>query len=339
MVTLKTIAMEAGVSVATVSNVIHENYKKVSAKNIEKIKKIIEKYNYVPNSNARSLALKKSMIIAIVIPYVAKEDSFLNSPYNAEIVGVLEKVIRDSGYYTMVRSVQISREAISLLHTWNVDGVIFLGADKQDIGEIQKKVKIPVMFVDTYAEGEEFSNVGVEDEYGGYIATKYLLNRGHENIWFVGPQAEEEGVVKKRFQGYEQALKEAGLSGNSHHLFARVTSYECGVELGKQIAGAERQVTGVFASADILAIGIMEGLHLCGKKVPEEVSVIGFDDLPVGRYCWPKLTTISQNTVVKATLIAEALLAMVKEEEEKFIRKTVKVNLIERDSVGTQKRA
>ncbi len=339
MVTLKTIAEEAGVSAVTVSNVIHHNYSRVSAETVDKINRIIEKHHYVPNSNARSLAMKKSHIIGIIIPYVGDGDNFLKSPYNAEIIGVLERVIRDSGYYLMVRSVGTTAEAIPLIRSWNVDAVIFLSAFGADVQEIRKRLDLPVVFIDTYAAEETFDNVGVEDRKGEYLATKYLLNMGHKRVWFVGPELKEdtrEGVISERYAGYLEAMTEAGLESELRHLVAEITSYECGIEIGRKLAFEEEPPTAVVATADILAIGIMEGYRLSGRRIPEDLSVVGFDNLPEGRYTTPKLTTVSQDIAEKARLAAGLLLEQLGEgagaEGAESRRITVDVALVERGS-------
>lgn len=127
MVTQKDIAREAGVSSVTVSNVVNGNYHKVSEENIKKIQGLIEKYHYLPNATARSLAKKESQIIGVVIPNISKDDNFLESPYYARVLGVLEQIVRNKGYYLMVRCVGKCTEIIPHLSAWNVDGVIFLG--------------------------------------------------------------------------------------------------------------------------------------------------------------------------------------------------------------------
>ena len=335
MVTLKTIAEEAGVSTVTVSNVIHKNYKKVSAENVEKINRIIEKYHYVPNATARSLAMKKSMIIGIVIPNVGEDDNFLKSPYNAEMLGILEKEIRMRGYYVMIRSVNAALDAVPLIRNWNVDGVIILGATAKDVPVINKTLSLPVMFVDTYSSGNQFSNVGINEEKGGYLATRYLINLGHKDIWFAGPDISTEGVIQSRYIGYEKALQESGIENYKRYIKAKDTSYECGIEIGKKIAFTKENVTAVFATADILAIGIMEGLRLSGKRIPEDISVVGFDNLPESQYAWPKLTTITQNIPQKAAEVVKELFRLLEKENEEteYIQERMDVEIVERNSV------
>lgn len=341
MVTLKTIAAEAGVSTVTVSNVIHKRYGKVSPEKIELINAIIEKYNYVPNANARSLASKKSKIIGIVIPYVGDEENSLLSPYNMEIVGALEKEIRNRDYFTMIRTAGTVTEAIPVMKSWNVDGVIVLGASEGDVELAMKELSLPIVFVDSYSDCTHI-NVGVEDEKGGYLATRFLISNGHKKIWFVGPELspEDNGVVGERYRGYLKALEQSNLLGEEKWVYAHKTEYNCGIEVGKTIAFEQDRPTAIFATSDIVALGITEGLRLSGLQVPEDISVVGFDNLPEGQYAYPKLTTVSQNLDKKAKMVAATLFDVLEkmDDEEIDLRKynvdeRIGVELIERNSV------
>ncbi|WP_342758114.1 LacI family DNA-binding transcriptional regulator [Kineothrix sedimenti] len=333
MITLKDIAKEAGVSSVTVSNVINGNYKKVSAEKIDEIQEIIKKHHYVPNAVARSLAVKESKLIGVVIPYVAENENFLQSPYNAEILGVLEKWIRKNGYYLMVRCVDSCKEIIPVINTWNVDGVVFLGAYSHEVRELNKQLRLPMVFIDTYADEKEIVNIGVDDFKGGYIATKYLISKGHRSICFVGPCYIEGNVVEKRYNGYLKAMGECGYGDSISSQHAIGTSYEDGVGIGKKIAFAEEEVTAVFATADILALGLIHGLRLNGKRVPQDISVIGFDNLQECRYSTPQLTTISQNISIKAERAADALFQMIREKKKMSMNEIIEVELVERQSV------
>lgn len=333
MVTQKDIAREAGVSSVTVSNVINGNYHKVSEENIKRIQDLIKKYNYTPNATARSLAKKESQIIGVVIPNIGDEDNFLQSPYNAEVLGVLERVIRVNGYYMMVRCVGGCKEIIPLLTTWNVDGVIFLGSYKSDAVEIRKQMKIPMIFLDTYLGDVPAASVKADDFKGGYLATKYLISMGHKDILLAAPEIHGDSVIPRRYQGYETAMKEHGLEENVRWQYTEFTTYDCGVEVGKKIAFLDAVPTAVFATADIVALGIIEGLRLSGKLVPEDISVVGFDNLAEGRYSNPQLTTVSQNITLKAEIAANSLFEMIKLKEEKQVDESVDVEIIERQSV------
>lgn len=308
MITLKDIAKEAGVSTVTVSNVINGNHKKVSVDTIDKINALIKKYNYIPNASARTLAMKTSNIIGVIIPNVDDHSNFLESPYNAEVLGVIERVIRKSNYYLMFRCVSTYHDVSNILKMWNVDGAIFLGMFASDIKEIIKENPLPAVFLDSYAPELNITNVGSDDFKGGYIATRYLLNNNHHKIAFVGPDISTPGVIKERFKGYCKALSEMNIPISEDLIFHTDVCYECGLRIGKELSNHINEFTAIFATADIIAFGIIEGLRLNGYTVPNDVSIIGFDNIPDCNYLSPKLTTINQNISAKAEMAANLIL-------------------------------
>jgi len=330
---LKDIADLTGVSAATVSNVINGNHHKVSKETIEKVNQIIKQYDYKPNAVARSLAMKESKIIGVVIPNLKLEEIFSVNPNNVEIVSNLEQYIRSQGYFLMVRGVEKCREIIPLFSSWNMDGIIFLGAFKNEVAKINEKLKIPTLFIDTYADELPIANVGIDDYKGAFLATRYLTAKGHKQIAFAGPNIESPGVIHERFRGYSDAMKEKGIVITPDYIFEGLTLFEQGVAIGKQIDSSSVPFTAVVAMSDILAFGIMEGLRLCGLNVPEDVSVIGFDNLPECRYTNPQLTTISQHLEKKALLAGQYLFRMIRDKEIIHVNEKVDVEIIERHSV------
>lgn len=333
MITLKDISERAGVSTVTVSNVINGNLNKVSKETQEKIEKIIEELGYVPNASARSLARKESKIIGVVIPYIGDAAHFLKSPYNAEVIGVLEQTIRKQGYYLMIRCVNSLQEIIPTLMTWDVDGIIFLGAYQEEVEEIIQKIHAPMVFMDTYFKGLSITNVGADDYKGGYLATRYLLMNGHRQIAWVGPDIHSKGVIEERYKGYRNALKEFDIEVDEDLIFFATTTYDDGVEAGKKVAFAPKRPTAVLALSDITAIGVMEGLRLCGFSIPNDISIIGFDNLPECKYTTPQLTTVAQDITKKAQTAAEHLFKMIKEKKTISIDEKVEMEIVERQSV------
>lgn len=330
---LKTIAKMAGVSTVTVSNVMNGKYNRASRETIERIQKIIEENNYRPSATARSLALKESRIIGVVVSHLSESEAFSASPYDAQILGYLERYIRGQGYYMMLRCVHESGEAVPVFSTWNVDGALLLGMFAEDALELREKLDIPAVFIDTYAEGVPIANVGVDDYKGGYLAAKHLLDKGHRRIAFAAPSPEFPGVVRERYRGFCDALREQGIEVRPEHCFEVETLYESGVEAGKQIAASPIGFTAAAAMADVVAFGVMEGLRLSGLRVPEDVSVTGFDDLPECRYSHPKLTSVSQHLEEKAQCAADYLFSMLRGGAAITGDKKVDVELVERESV------
>lgn len=330
---LKDIAKLAGVSSVTVSNVINGNFNKVSKETIEKVQKIIDENHYRPNATARSLASKESKIIGVVIPNLGEDEVFSISPYNTQILALLENYIRKQGYYLMMRCVSKCKEIIPIFSTWNVDGIIFFGTFKSEVEEIQHKIKVPAVFIDTYAEELGIANVGINDYKGGYLATRYLLGKGHRQIAFAGPGIDSPGVIQERYRGFCDACKEREVEVTMSHNFEAATIYDEGVEVGKKIAFSDMRFTAVISMSDILAFGIMEGLRLSGLNIPNDISVVGFDNLPECKYANPQLTTVSQNLEQKAYLAGKYLFQMICEKEKIVVNEKVDVDIIERQSV------
>lgn len=334
-INLQTIAKLAHVSKVTVSNVINGKYDKASKETIERIQKIIEVTGYRPSATARSLSLKQSRIIGVVIPYLYADESFDGRPYNAHMLGYLERYIRNQGYYMMPRCVAESFDALPDFATWNVDGAFVLDLVAEDALRLQDKLNIPAVFIDTYASYSALATVSVDDYKGGYLAAKHLLDKGHRRIAFVSPTlTENSGVMQERYRGFRDALAERKIALEKEDCFATESVlYEQGVAAGREIAAVKRAYTAVAAMADVLAFGVMEGLREGGMRVPEDVSVIGFDDLPECQYSHPKLTSISQHLEEKARCAGEYLFSMLGEGKTVAGNRRVDVALVERASV------
>lgn len=334
MATLKKIATEAGVSIMTVSNVINGNRSKVSAATIQKINEIIRKYNYIPNLNARSLSKKSSKLIAVFFNTYSDEQNYFEDPYLSRLFGELESFIRQAGYFTIIRSIKVDENPAFILQSWNVDGAIFLNQQSHElVAELEASSKCPLVFIDTYPSRNIASlSVCTNDFKGGYIATKYLIQEGHRNIAFVGNYRKENRVVCERYNGYEKALLEAKLEpAEPIDIFTR---YEDGLYIGKNYANEVYNVSAFFATADLLALGIIEGARLNGITVPNDLSVIGFDDLTLCTQIRPNLTTVSQNIKEKAKAAVDMLMkAISNPEENKNLTVTIDVELRIRQTV------
>jgi LacI family transcriptional regulator len=166
------------------------------------------------------------------------------------------------------------------------------------------------------------------------MATQYLIGKGHTNIALVTGSIRKDGVMEKRFLGYKRALKEAGLFYDPDHVFEDSVSYEYGQEAGREIAG-KREITAVFAVSDMVALGVISGLAEAGRAVPDDVSVIGFDDIFVARMCNPPLTTIRQDIVGRGAMAAQRLLHTIADTGKKLPPEptVMPLSLVERDTV------
>ncbi len=327
------IAQKAGVSKATVSNVINGKLSKVSDETREKIESIIRETGYKPNVMARSLVKKESRLIGVVVPYLGKDETFFANPYNAHIIAALERYIRKNDYYLMLRCVGDPREIVPLLSSWNVDGAFFLGIYRDEVPEIKSQIDMPIVFLDTYAPGEEIVNIGIEDYRGGYLSARYLIGKGHTKLALVTPDISSEGVIKERYKGFSDACKEAGVPFKKGNIYYTESTYASAVQVGQDIAFGQGEYTAVACMSDIVAFGVIEGLKQCGLRVPYDMSVIGFDNLPDCEFMSPKLTSVAQDFEWKAKKASDYLFKMIEEKCVLVADERQPIRVMERQSV------
>jgi len=337
MATLKDIALEAGVSITTVSNVIHSKKSRVSPELVEKIHEIIMRENYVPSMAARTLANNASPIIGIINHMMFRSGGgFMADPFHNTFMGSIEDRMRENGYFVMVRTVE-DPGALDIVHrNWNMAGMILTGLFQDAFFEHLHGLGIPYVLIDSYIDLPGVHNVGLEDQKGGYLATKRLLEGGHRVIAFTSPCIREKGVVEQRLNGYKQALAEYNVPFDSNLVFEQEISISESIHLG-EVLSRKKEITGIFASADILAAGIMTGLRLKGVNVPENKSIIGFDDNYLCRITSPQLTTIHQDANEKGLIASEMMLAQLQGKPVKKKNVILPVRLIERESVRSIK--
>lgn len=326
MVTLKDIAKEAGVSIMTVSRVVNKQYSKVSDANIKQIEAIIKAHGYIPNSSARSLSSKTSKIIGVLIQ---GEENALQYPYNSTMVGNICYYVQSHGYSPMLFYVNDYKEITKRLRTWNVDGAIFLGMFDESMKSIQKDNRIPLIFTDSYSSLRQVTNIGIDDFKGGELAANYLINKGHTELGFLGTSIDTSSVVRQRLHGYQHAIKEAGLELKAENIIID------NLDSDKLLNSYKKGVTSFFATADILALDLMKKLKNLGLKVPDDISVIGFDNLYFSDYTNPALTSIGQDIEKKAQLAVEVLFKHIAATDSPSENIILDVTLVERESVRT----
>ncbi len=335
MSTIKDIASAVGVSCTTVSNVIHGRAGRVSAETIARINDAIDQLGYVPNMSARSLVSSSSKVIAMISHLkINTKETIIEDPFHSAFIGSIEKTLRENGYYLMLRAVETTADLVAFLRNWNLDGLFFTGVFQDEFYDALNALNIPIVLIDSYVPPSRMCNIGLEDYKGGYTAARYLIEKGHRDIAFASPTIINHGVVSERFLGYKQALSEAGISFRPDLVFEQELDTDTTISLGNRLS-KRNDITAVFATADILAAGIMAGIQQSGKKVPEDISVIGFDDINLCRLTSPMLTTIHQDAPYKGKLAVNFMIDLLEKnplEERQII---LPIHLVERDSVRT----
>ena len=335
MVTIEDIAKEAGVSTTTVSNVIHGRTNKVSAATVDRINEIIQRRGYVPNLSARALKIRSSRLVALISRMDAnRRDRFWSDPFSISLTGAVEQALRESGYFLMVRAISEPEELLAFLRNWNVEGVFLPGLFEDDpLYKTVCDLKMPVVLTDSYLSNPgAMVNIGLQDLEGARIATDYLISKGHRRIVFAGPGVKSGGVVEHRLLGYRQALEAAGIAFDPALVLGCRFETDEMMKLGRQIAELS-DVTAVFATADLLAAGIMAGLQQSGKRIPEDISVVGFDDINWSRMTNPMLTTVRQDADEKGRLAAQYMISLLEGKMPEKPQIILPVQLMERDSV------
>lgn len=327
MATLKDIAKEAGVSVMMVSRVINKRFSEVSEENIAKIQEISTRLGYVPNSSARSLSSKSSKIISVIIE---GSENPLESPYSAAMLGHIIQQVQNRGYNTMVHFVtdQYS-EVTQHLKSWKAEGAIFLGTFDKDIQQIQADNQIPLVFTDSYSSIRQITNIGIDDYKGGVLAARHFMENGHRNMAFVAPHISASQLIQQRLKGFEDTIKEAGLALPPSHI---IDLYDL-EENPDSLCSSPQSVTAIFAATDCCAITLLDILRQRNYQVPQDFSIIGFDNLPISQYTTPKLTTISQDISKKAQYASDILFQHLQNNSLPTQNVIMDVQLISRESV------
>lgn len=223
-ITIKEIAKEAGVSIATVSNVINQKPNKVSENTKRKIKEIMEKHNYAPNMNARSLVSSRSKMIGMLY-YSIKEEINFSDPFISELMTGIELEAKKQGNFIMFHGFNHIEDIDVLRSNWKFDGFIVVGAFQSYISELIEKINEPIIFIDSYYHKEiprkNIYFVNNDDRQLTFESVNLMIEQGHENIAFFGPSfsLKEDGVVPQRFLGYKEAIEKNKLNYDEQLIF------------------------------------------------------------------------------------------------------------------------
>lgn len=331
--TLKDVAERAQVSTATVSYVLNDK-KSISEQTKTRVYDAIRDLNYVPDLSARSLSSRDSKLIGIVIPQTEPGSKLmLQNDFYSEIVGSIEYHARQHGYHVIISATDVNESYLTLAKERNLDGIIVIGMYPDDFYRQMKKTQIPIVLIDSYCNDHYYHSIRIDDAYGSYLATNHVIGYGHKKIAFFCGQIKENGVIKKRLCGYQQALEEAGIPYDPTLVYEGKVDYDSGIELARKLCNENKDVTAVVATADILAIGAMKGFYEQGVSVPNDISIVGFDDLEISKYLTPGLTTVRQEISQKGEKAVELLLDNIQDADMTKREVIIPVSLSRRESV------
>lgn len=339
----KDIAKLAGVSRSTVSRVVNK-YPNVSVKTEKKVTKIIKKYGYVPHSPARTLAGKHNKVIGVFITNVDHKNERFNifqntyfSPFTAATIdyadefgyNVMVSIINDNSGFEKIRG---------LFNSKTLSGGIFVGAcnnTKYIFDLIKEGHKLVIIDQEKSEEKMKGSYIIVNSNNisGAYTATKHLIDYGHREIAHIcGDMGKLSGF--KRLEGYKKAMKEAGLPIRKGYIVYGDFTEDSGSECAKQLlkGNRRRNITGIFVSNDSMAIGAMKTMKEMGIRIPDEISIVGYDDIRMASYISPSLTTIRSSVLKMASIAAKNLINFIEDSAGYSKFNTISTELIIRES-------
>ncbi|MFS1488862.1 DNA-binding transcriptional regulator CytR [Vibrio splendidus] len=290
MATMKDVAQLAGVSTATVSRALM-NPEKVSVSTRKRVETAVLEAGYSPNTLARNLRRNESKTIITIVPDIC-------DPYFAEIIRGIEDAAVENDYLVLLgdSGQQKKRESsfVNLVFTKQADGMLLLGTDHPfDVSKPEQKNLPPMVMACEFAPELELPTVHIDNLTSAFEAVNYLAQLGHKRIAQIsGPTTAT--LCKFRQQGYQQALRRAGVSMNPAYSTVGDFTFEAGAQAVHQLLALPEQPTAIFCHNDAMAIGAIQEAKKLGLRVPQDLSIVGFDDIQFAQYCDPPLTTISQ---------------------------------------------
>jgi len=312
MVSLKELAKLAGVNVSTVSRALNDS-PKVKPATKELIKKLANQYNYVPDDLARGLVSKKTFTIGVIIP------EFLNTFY-AEIIEGMENILSKEGFSMFFGKSGFKEENeikyFDLFLRKRVDGIMACSISSKSLDIIKRyKRNIPVVLADNFISCDEFDSVSIDNFYGVQCIIEHLINLGHRRIAFIGDKV----VTHERLFAYQSVLAQHNIPIDNEYINIGSERYERGgYERMKELLKLNPKPTAVFAVTDNMAIGAIRAIKEVGLKVPDDISVAGFDDIMVSSFMEIPLTTILQPKFEIGKISAEILVNRIRSGSDKF---------------------
>jgi LacI family transcriptional regulator len=325
--TIYDVADHSGVSITTISRVINSP-EKVNVQTRARVFEAIDKLGFVPKAEARARALSQTGRIGVITPFFTAP-SFVQRLRG--VASVLSKSKYELVIYT-VDSVDHLRGYISSIPlTGNLDGLVIMSLPVGD-QDAQRLLDNGIETVLIEYPHPKLNSIEIDDVQGGYLATKYLIDKGHHCIAFLGDtEPREEFAIhpaSKRLLGFRKALQDAGISLAEQYVSYSPNTPESSQQAAHQLLGLPEPPTAIFAAADIQALSVIRVARQLGKSVPEQLAVIGFDDIDLADYA--DLTTISQHLDESGKLAAETLLSRISNPDRSLQHLHIPLDIIER---------
>lgn len=325
-VRISDIADELGLSTATVSNVIHGKTKKVSDETVRRVQQLLEERQYIPNMAGILLAQNNSRIIGVIVNNHPKyEGHVLEDVFVASSLNYLSLEIEQSNQFMMVKVTNNLEDIVRFASMWNLDGMILIGFCEQDYKSLRERMHIPfVVYEGYFKEVGRICNLMIDNRDGGFQVGAYFRRLGHRKVLCIADN--HICMDWERYEGFQAGFGSEG----ADFMEIPLTQQERMVFYQKNLERL-KGYTAIFAVSDFYAIELMQFLMEQNIRVPEDISIAGFDDAPICKQVHPTLTTVRQDGKERARLAIEKLKRL-KDNMDEGTEVKLSVSLIERKS-------
>ncbi|OKQ04948.1 substrate-binding domain-containing protein [Haemophilus influenzae] len=330
MATMKDIARLAQVSTSTVSHVINGS-RFVSDEIREKVMRIVAELNYTPSAVARSLKVRETKTIGLLV-------TATNNPFFAEVMAGVEQYCQQHQYNLIIATTggdakRLQQNLQTLMHK-QVDGLLLMCGDSRFQADIELAISLPLVVMDWWFTELNADKILENSALGGYLATKALIDAGHRKIGIITGNLKK-SVAQNRLQGYKNALSEAKIALNPHWIVESHFDFEGGVLGIQSLLTQSSRPTAVFCCSDTIAVGAYQAIQQQGLRIPQDLSIMGYDNIELARYLSPPLSTICQPKAELGKLAVEALLQRIKNPNENYRTLVLEPTCILRGSIST----
>ncbi|OOS01497.1 transcriptional repressor PurR [Canicola haemoglobinophilus] len=330
MATMKDIARIAQVSTSTVSHVIN-NSRFVSEEIRQKVMAVVEQLNYTPSALARSLKVKETKTIGMLV-------TTSDNPFFAEVVASVERYCSQHHYNLILCNTNDDsvclQENLQNLIRKQVDGLLLMCTDSTFQAN-PLNLTIPTVIMDWWPTELSADKIFEDSELGGYLATKALIEHQHQDIAIITGNLKKL-LARNRLKGYKKALQEYGMPIREEWIIESHFNFDGGIKGMEQLLGLKKRPSAVFACSDTIAVGAYQAAWRQGLSIPEDISIIGYDNIHLAQYLSPPLSTIHQPKEEFAQLAVNTLLQRIKNPAESYRTLTLKPELILRQSILTK---
>lgn len=322
----------AGVSVSTVSRALAGN-PLINVKTRDRIAALAAEHNYQINENARNFRLQRTNVIAVVLMLDVKSEQHISDMFFLEMLGAIADALSAQNYDLLLAHSPV--DDVADIYSSRVfrqsDGIIFIGQGNQH-GKLNEIADLgnPMVVWGSNLTDRHYCTVGSDNVAGGYLATKHLLNLGRKNIVFMGDINMPE--PRQRYEGYLQALKEKNIKADRSLQIDVPFEMSHASEAINQLLQQKISFDGAVCCSDLIALSAIAALTESGLSVPDDVAVVGYDDIALASYSSPSLTTVRQNIVQGGRVLVQKIMAQIN--GDKVADSVLKTELIVRRSSG-----